>query len=44
MTVAIEGAKEVAVHEGVTYYFCGAHCRRRFEADPAQFVGIETAG
>jgi xanthine dehydrogenase accessory factor len=44
MTVAIEGAKEVAVHEGVTYYFCGAHCRRRFEADPAQFVGIETPG
>jgi xanthine dehydrogenase accessory factor len=44
MTVAIEGAKETAVYEGVTYYFCGAHCRRRFEADPAQFVGIETPG
>ena len=44
MTVAVEGAKEVAVHDGVTYYFCGAHCRHRFEADPAQFVGIETAG
>jgi xanthine dehydrogenase accessory factor len=44
MTVAIEGAKEVAVHEEVTYYFCGAHCRRRFEADPARFVGIEASG
>ena len=44
MTVAIEGAKEVAVHEGVTYYFCGAHCRRRFEADPDRFVGVEASG
>jgi xanthine dehydrogenase accessory factor len=44
MSVAIEGAKEVAVHDGVTYYFCGAHCRRRFEADSARFAGIETPG
>jgi xanthine dehydrogenase accessory factor len=44
MTVATEGAKEVAVHEGVTYYFCGGHCRRRFEADPAQFTGVEAPG
>jgi xanthine dehydrogenase accessory factor len=42
MTVATEGAQEVAVHDGVTYYFCGAHCRRRFEAEPAQFLGTET--
>ena len=38
MAVAIEGASEVAVHDGVTYYFCGSGCRRRFEADPAAFV------
>ena len=44
MTVAIEGANESAVHDGVTYYFCGGHCRKRFEADPAQFVGIEASG
>jgi uncharacterized protein len=24
-----------AVHEGKTYYFCGAGCRTKFEADPA---------
>ena len=42
MTVAIEGAKETAVHDGVTYYFCGGHCRKRFEADPAGFLGVET--
>jgi xanthine dehydrogenase accessory factor len=44
MTVAIEGAKEAAVHDGITYYFCGAHCRHRFEADPARFAGIEASG
>ena len=38
MTVAIEGAREVAVHDGVTYYFCGSGCRLRFESDPAAYV------
>jgi xanthine dehydrogenase accessory factor len=38
MTVAIEGAREVAVHDGVTYYFCGPGCRLRFESDPAAYV------
>ena len=38
MTVAVEGAKETAEWEGATYWFCGAHCRKRFEADPAAFV------
>ena len=38
MTVAVEGAKETAVHEGVTYYFCNPGCRERFEADPARYV------
>jgi xanthine dehydrogenase accessory factor len=41
MTVAIEGAKEVAEHDGVTYYFCGPSCRARFEADPAHYLGVE---
>jgi P-type Cu+ transporter len=26
------------VHEGRTYYFCGAGCRSRFEADPARYL------
>jgi YHS domain-containing protein len=25
-------------HEGVTYYFCRAGCRRTFEADPAAYA------
>jgi xanthine dehydrogenase accessory factor len=38
MTVSIAGARETAVHEGHTYYFCGAGCRKRFEADPARYL------
>jgi xanthine dehydrogenase accessory factor len=36
MTVAVASAKETAVRDGVTYYFCGAHCRKRFEAETAR--------
>lgn len=32
MTVAVALAKETAVRDGVTYYFCSAHCRKQFEA------------
>jgi xanthine dehydrogenase accessory factor len=32
MAVAVATAKEMAERDGVTYYFCGAHCRRRFVA------------
>jgi len=32
MTVAITAAKETATRDGVTYYFCSAHCRKKFEA------------
>jgi Cu+-exporting ATPase len=35
MTVAVAAAKETAVRDGVTYYFCSAHCRKRFEAETA---------
>jgi xanthine dehydrogenase accessory factor len=34
MAVAAAGAKETAVRGGVTYYFCSAHCRKKFEAAP----------
>jgi xanthine dehydrogenase accessory factor len=40
MTVAVEGAKETAEWEGQTFYFCGAHCRKRFEADPARYASF----
>jgi xanthine dehydrogenase accessory factor len=38
MTVSIAGARDTAEHEGRTYYFCGAGCRARFEADPARYL------
>jgi xanthine dehydrogenase accessory factor len=34
MTVAVAAAKETAIRDGVTYYFCGPHCRKQFEAAP----------
>jgi xanthine dehydrogenase accessory factor len=40
MTVAIAGARETAVHDGRTYYFCGPGCRSRFEADPARYLAV----
>jgi xanthine dehydrogenase accessory factor len=37
MTVSAD-ATETALYEGRTYAFCGSGCRRRFEADPADYV------
>jgi xanthine dehydrogenase accessory factor len=34
MTVAVVAAKETVVRDGITYYFCGSHCRKQFEAAP----------
>lgn len=39
MTVAA-GIGERAVHDGVTYWFCGSGCRRRFEQDPARYLTV----
>jgi xanthine dehydrogenase accessory factor len=38
MLVALDGAKETVEHEGVTYAFCSAHCRKRFEAEPSRYL------
>jgi len=38
MTVDRHAGKPTSVHAGKTYFFCGAHCRHRFEEDPAAFV------
>jgi xanthine dehydrogenase accessory factor len=38
MTVAADESSHPLVHDGVTYYFCRAGCRRAFEADPAAYV------
>jgi xanthine dehydrogenase accessory factor len=38
MTVALGDSTETAEHDGVVYAFCSAHCRHRFESEPASFV------
>ena len=38
MTVMADDSSYPLVHDGVTYYFCRAGCRRTFEADPAAYV------
>jgi xanthine dehydrogenase accessory factor len=38
MTVAADESSYPLEHEGATYYFCSAGCRREFEADPAAYV------
>ena len=42
MTVSIEGAAHTTEHEGVTYYFCGAGCRNRFEQDARRYLEATT--
>jgi xanthine dehydrogenase accessory factor len=42
MTVAADPSSYPLEHEGVTYYFCRAGCRREFEKDPAAYVKKET--
>jgi Cu+-exporting ATPase len=38
MTVRIEGAKNVTVHEGETYYFCNPKCLAKFTAEPTRYL------
>jgi xanthine dehydrogenase accessory factor len=39
MTVRLAAVRTRPVEfDGVTYYFCGVACRRRFESDPASFT------
>jgi len=38
MTVMANDSSYPLEHDGVTYYFCRAGCRRAFEADPAAYV------
>jgi xanthine dehydrogenase accessory factor len=40
MEVAVGAAAETTEHDGVTYYFCSAGCRSRFEADPARYAAL----
>ena len=38
MTVAVEAAGDAVVLDGVSYYFCCAGCRSRFEAEPSRYL------
>jgi xanthine dehydrogenase accessory factor len=40
MTVATgeDGPIRPAIHDGVTYYFCSAGCRQRFESEPDSYL------
>ncbi len=38
MTVPAPAASHPLAHDGVTYYFCCAGCRRKFEQDPAAYA------
>ncbi|MBT6116766.1 MAG: YHS domain-containing protein, partial [Rhodospirillaceae bacterium] len=38
MTVDPATAEHRRAHEGKTYFFCGARCAERFEAEPARFL------
>jgi xanthine dehydrogenase accessory factor len=38
MSVTVGPSAHPLEHAGVTYYFCGAACRAKFEADPVAYV------
>ncbi len=38
MSVTIETAKHRFAYRGQDYFFCGARCRERFEAEPEKFL------
>jgi xanthine dehydrogenase accessory factor len=38
MTVTVDPSSYPAEHEGVTYYFCCAGCRRSFQENPAEYL------
>jgi xanthine dehydrogenase accessory factor len=42
MTVAAGPSGRPLTHDGQTYYFCSARCRREFEADPAAYARKES--
>ena len=42
MGVEVKTAEHIHDHDGESYYFCSAHCREAFVADPSQY--LEEAG
>lgn len=41
MEVAPAIAEHHTAHAGVEHYFCSAGCQRKFESDPAHYVGVK---
>ena len=41
MDVDPSASEYTAVHDGSTYFFCSAHCKARFDANPEQYVRRE---
>lgn len=39
MTIDSASAAGQSSHQGTTYYFCSASCKKQFEAAPSTFVG-----
>jgi xanthine dehydrogenase accessory factor len=42
MTVAVGATTDAVTYEGVTYWFCSAGCRRRFQTAPERFAAART--
>lgn len=40
MMVHIATARYISLHEGKSVYFCCAHCKDSFDADPSQFASV----
>lgn len=38
-----ETAEHKAEYRGETYYFCTAHCRKKFEEKPEKYAKLSTA-
>jgi YHS domain-containing protein len=43
MTVEIATAHFTTEHNGKTYYFCAAGCKRSFDKEPGKYVQAETS-
>ena len=43
MTVKITGAKNTAVHDGKSHYFCSPRCLEKFTAEPARYLDRDPA-
>jgi len=44
MSVEVATAQHTATHDGTTYYFCAAGCRKKFLEDPAGYLDGQVQG